>query len=323
MATFWKRPPKEEGISCVVRVKNEADWVRLSLLSILDFADEIVCVDNGSTDGTLELVRGLKDDLGIEKLKIFTFPPIDGKKIKTHMLYNFSFGQATKTWLCKWDADFIARTDQKYSIMELKELWGEYKHRMDVLRTGGPNLFFDHRHWFHEPPDNLEFWFERFLFRNRKWKHRMEDRYENLVLKAHRRCMRIGPAANDEDRRVYFFHLKGLKPDEHICFRHTLSDWWKYCQTHPNPELTYEEFLADFWGTADKEEQKRRCLSIYFEDEKLKVYERIGGDWGEYPTLLKPYMERPKYEVVYKDGRPADRITRPDREVPLPENFRP
>jgi hypothetical protein len=140
MFTFWKRSAKEEGISCVMRIKDECDWVRLSILSILDFADEIVFVDNGSTDGTLELVRALKDDWGIAKLKLFTFPPIDGVKIKTHQLYNFAFGQATKTWVFKWDGDFIARTNQRYSIMELKEMWGEYRQRADVLRIGGPNL---------------------------------------------------------------------------------------------------------------------------------------------------------------------------------------
>jgi hypothetical protein len=318
MFTFWKKPAKEEGISCVMRIKDEADWVRLSILSIREFADEIIFVDNGSTDGTLEMVRQLKDDWGLERLKIFTFPPIDGAKIKTHMLYNFAFGQATKTWVFKWDGDFIARTEQRYSIMELKEMWGEFRERTDVLRIGGPNLMPDHAHYFHEPPHDLEYCFERYLFRNRRWRHEMHPLYEVLVLKAHRRIMHLGPMANPEDPRIYFYHLKGLKPDEKIADRATLSLWWKYRQEHPG-QMSKEQWLADHWKTDDRAEQVRQCMEFFFREGRLKRYEHVGGDWGEYPTLMAPYLARPKYELVYEDGRPHHRVTHPGRTVPLPE----
>lgn len=38
-------------VSIFIRVKNEIDWIRPSIQSIKDIADEIVIVDNGSTDG--------------------------------------------------------------------------------------------------------------------------------------------------------------------------------------------------------------------------------------------------------------------------------
>lgn len=322
MFTFWKKTPKEEGISCVMRVKDEADWVRLSIISILDFADEIIFVDNGSTDGTLEMVRELKDGLGIGKLKIFTFPAIDGVKVKAAELYNFAFGQATKSWLFKWDGDFIARTEGLYSIMELKDLWGGYRDLTDVFRIGGPNLMGDHRHYFYEPPHDIEFCFERYLFRNRRWTHKMEPLYEILVLKAHRRQMHIGPMANPDDRRIYFYHLKGLKPDEKIAGRATLSLWWKYCREHPGSGKTYEQWLAGFWGTDNRGLQVEKCMEMFFQGDRMRVYEKAGGDWGEYPSLLGPYLKNPRYEVVYVDGRPHHRVTHTDREIPLPERAR-
>lgn len=312
------KPGKEEGISCVMRVKDEADWVRLSILSLLDFADEIVFVDNGSTDGTLELVRQLKEDWGIGKLKIFTFPPIDGIKVKLNDLYNFAFGQATKTWVFKWDGDFIARTNQLYSIMEFKELWAEFRYRVDVFRIGGPNLFGDHLHYFLEPPDDLEFCFERYLFRNRRWKHRMEPRYENLTLKAHRRCLQIGPGHNPDDRRVYFFHLKALKPDEKLLARAVMGRWWRYCHSPGVPKKSYSEWLAELLGTADPASQVRLAMARYFEDDCMRRFEKIGGDWGDYPTLMKPYLANPRYEIVYENGKPHHRVTHPGREIPLP-----
>lgn len=323
MVTFWKKSAKEEGISCVIRAKNEAEWIRPSIASILDFADEIVFVDNGSTDGTLEAVRELKEEWGIDKLKVYTFPPIDGKKIKIADLYNFSFAKATKTWAFKWDADFIARTGQIFSIMELKELWLEYRNKADVFRLSAPNLFGDHLHYYHSPPDDQELCFERYLFRNRKYTHRMGDYFETLVLKAHKRFLDIGPMANPDDRRIYFFHLQGLKSDQRITSRATLSLWWNYSNTNADRSMTYEQWLGKHWGTTDTEEQVKKCMETFFKTDSIKQYEKVGGDWGEYPTTLKPYLESPKYEVEYVDGKPGRRITHHDRTIPVPEKLSP
>lgn len=44
-------------ISVVYIVKNERDYIIKSLLSILDLADEIIIVDTGSEDNTLDLIK--------------------------------------------------------------------------------------------------------------------------------------------------------------------------------------------------------------------------------------------------------------------------
>jgi hypothetical protein len=63
MITSWKKPPQEEGISCVMRVKGEAYRARLSILSIIDFSDGTIFADNGNTDKFPEIVRRLPDQL--------------------------------------------------------------------------------------------------------------------------------------------------------------------------------------------------------------------------------------------------------------------
>jgi len=319
MLTFWKKPGKKEGISCVIRARNEAEWARLSIVSILEFADEIVFVDNGSIDGTLELVRELKDGWGIEKLKIHTFPFVDAKKVKMSDLCNFAFGRATRSWLFLWDADFIARTDQVYSIMELKELWGEFRHKVDFFRLAGPNLWGDHKHYILDLPHDPEFCFNRYLFRNRKWKYQMWNERENLVLKAHPRSLHIGPPADTQDRRVYFYHMKGLKPDDNIAFRKCMAGWWEYCEKNPGHEKSYEQWRAEFFKTPDLKEQIRLAMEGQLKTGNLRRFEKVGGDWGDYPSLLAPYLEDPKYEVVYADGKPVRRVIRHDKPIPLPE----
>jgi hypothetical protein len=146
----------------------------------------------------------------------------------------------------------------------------------------------------------------------------MEARYENLVLKAHRRALHLGPVANPEDRRVYFFHLKGLKSDDKIAFRAALGHWWRYTQAAGDKSKSYEDWLADYWGTPDRDQQIAKCLERFFGGDQLQRYQKIGGGWGDYPTLLKPYFENPKYEIVYENGKPHHRVTHPDREIPLP-----
>ena len=54
MVPFPKRP---QGISIIMRVKDEVDWIKPSILSIKDIADEIVIIDNGSTDGTYQVLE--------------------------------------------------------------------------------------------------------------------------------------------------------------------------------------------------------------------------------------------------------------------------
>jgi hypothetical protein len=125
--------------------------------------------------------------------------------------------------------------------------------------------------------------------------------------------------ANPDDRRIYFFHMKGLKPDHKIAHRATLSLWWKFRQENPGSGKTYNQWLAEYWETDDQNEQVKKCMDLFFRAETIKRYEKIGSDWGEFPQLLKPYMKNPRYEVVYKDGSPSHRVIYEDRGIPLPE----
>ncbi|HAR6038972.1 TPA: glycosyltransferase, partial [Staphylococcus pseudintermedius] len=88
-------------ISVVYIVKNERDYIIKSLLSILDLADEIIIVDTGSEDNTLDLIKNMCD----KKIKIFTFNWCDDfSKAR-----NFANAKATCDWIMILDADEIVR----------------------------------------------------------------------------------------------------------------------------------------------------------------------------------------------------------------------
>ena len=52
------------GLSVIIITKNEAAHIAECLASV-SFADEIILLDSGSTDGTGELARSLGEGLGI------------------------------------------------------------------------------------------------------------------------------------------------------------------------------------------------------------------------------------------------------------------
>lgn len=106
---------RPQGISAVVRVWNEEEWIEPCLRSVSDAVDEMIVVDNGSTDGTPEILARVQRALG-PKLRVFSRPGLD------HVaLSNFALAQARYRWALKWDGDFVARTSGPYAIAGLRE----------------------------------------------------------------------------------------------------------------------------------------------------------------------------------------------------------
>jgi glycosyltransferase involved in cell wall biosynthesis len=90
-----------ERVSAVVVVRDESRQIR-ECLRCLRFADEIVVVDSGSTDGTPAIARELAH-------RVVEFPrastgPTDPPPL-IHAIKNFAFGEAEGPWILNLDAD--------------------------------------------------------------------------------------------------------------------------------------------------------------------------------------------------------------------------
>jgi glycosyltransferase involved in cell wall biosynthesis len=88
-------PWGKEALSVVLAVKDEALQIR-ECLGGLDFADEIVVVDMGSTDGTREICEQLADKLIVEG---------GGPHHLIHVNKNLGFDAARGPWILSLDAD--------------------------------------------------------------------------------------------------------------------------------------------------------------------------------------------------------------------------
>ena len=112
---------RKRGISAMMRVGDEEDFIEPSIRSVLDFFDEIIVVLNNPRDKTEEIVRSIKSD----KIKIFHYPfelypngpghdkyPKDSVK-EISYYYNWCLQHTTFSHVCKWDGDMVALSNFK------------------------------------------------------------------------------------------------------------------------------------------------------------------------------------------------------------------
>jgi hypothetical protein len=147
---------RRKRISAMMRVKNEQAFLRLSVESILPLVDEIVIIDNNSTDATgriaLELSR-----LCPGKVRVHQYPyvvarvgsenlalasSVSGRK-SPHLLanfYNWCMRQCRMNYILKWDGDMVATPALVRHIEH-------FRHSRDlVMMIFGANLHPDGQH---------------------------------------------------------------------------------------------------------------------------------------------------------------------------------
>ena len=105
----------------MLRIKNEEMNIKNVLIGIVNVFDEIILVDNNSTDKTLAIVNELKEE-NVElsnKLKIYNYPFQVAKcgidNFNTHpdslrslaYFYNYSLSKCNFSYVMKWDGDMF------------------------------------------------------------------------------------------------------------------------------------------------------------------------------------------------------------------------
>ncbi|WP_348525225.1 glycosyltransferase [Luteimicrobium album] len=143
-------------LSAMVRVRDEEEFLETALESIEPAVDEIVVVDNLSTDGTPEIIRRLREKYPA-KVRAFTYPHTiarygeenatlaasPGGMASPRLLanyYNWCLERCTQGFVLKWDGDMVATEALEVRAAEFRSS------RLDIRHFLGVNLHPDRRH---------------------------------------------------------------------------------------------------------------------------------------------------------------------------------
>lgn len=116
-------------VSILINIKNEERNIA-EVVESSDWADEIVVVDDGSTDRTLEILAGIKED----KLKIFK------RKSNGYVepARNFAISKASNEWILVLDAD----EEMPQTLVERLQEIADRMEQIDYVRMPRKNLIF-------------------------------------------------------------------------------------------------------------------------------------------------------------------------------------
>jgi glycosyltransferase involved in cell wall biosynthesis len=150
----------EKGISLIIRAKNEEKNIELCLNSVIDLVDEIIFVDNKSTDLTYNIVKSYSDKFN--KIKLYQYN-IDVNKVGIEhqnaiknnnpntlgTFYNWCLSKSTKNNIFKWDADFICLRNNFIQLVDIYNL----KEREDkfAIWFTGCTLFENNNNYYINP----------------------------------------------------------------------------------------------------------------------------------------------------------------------------
>ncbi len=127
------RRHRQKQISAMVRVRNEEEFLYPSVKSIADHVDEIIIVDNLSTDRSPSIIESLRREyphkaahyrypyeirrVGRETWELASSPAASSSPHLSANYYNWCMRRCTKPFILKWDGDMIA-TETFYKSIE-------------------------------------------------------------------------------------------------------------------------------------------------------------------------------------------------------------
>lgn len=141
-------------LTAMIRVRNGEEFLRPSVLSVIEVCDEIVIVDNLSTDSTPDIIKDL-EQVNSNKVKPFSYDhnvvPVGEEHARleetdphsvrlTQNFYNWCLEKCNGTFVLKWDDDMILSERGKLEIADF------LSSRFLIHRFGGENLSSDKFH---------------------------------------------------------------------------------------------------------------------------------------------------------------------------------
>jgi len=278
---------RENGISVMIRVKDEKDWISKSLLSLNEFADEVVVINNNSIDETLKRIESIKSQL---KYKLIVEDEVsdDICKVSNHALSLTSY-----RWIFRWDSDFIAYTSGNRNIKLLREYLLNLNSRRHYLIF--PLTFSFAGDLFHlktGKETNSEGYIHT-------WHHKLryikKGKFESLQVPIFYKIKRL--------KEIYFVHIGSAKSIKKLLYRFFWLFWLKERDNYSTIDEYITHVSHEKWNDLSPE----KIAIQKFRDLILPVRKYDINEFGEYPELMRDEIANPKFKMIYKDEKPFGR----------------
>ena len=288
------------GITAVVAARDEEYTIGMCLQSLLGVADQVVCIDNGSTDATLRIMQEFKQKQG-DKIEV------DILEMPNALLGDCREAGLQHTryqWHLRWDADMICKTSGPEDMKQLREkvLNDNSPRAIQLPRT---NLMGDLHHTYDDdkfvvdPGEPILVRYSKDIF------YKEYGKFDSIRVPFYYR--------QEKESKRYYFHLSGLKSANNLMHRWFYFEWRDRVnklkavgKTAPSHIMDYEKFkiyfAKDRLGTTEPMSIQFRFLRQF--TSQLQKYDTT--KYGEYPdvVLQREREEAQRFEVVYKDGKP-------------------
>lgn len=305
--------PLKKGITAVVAARNESYTLMLCLRSLVGVVDQIVCIDNGSEDDTLEQMYDFQQKYrGEIEVDVISMPGALLGECRDAGL------KATQyQWHLRWDADMICKSSGSESMKRLREkvLANNRPRAIQLPRTHLIGDLF-HTHKLDEVVDHGE----PILIRmSNQVLYKEYGKFDAVKLPIYY------PIKRERDK--FYFHCAGLKSDVNLMHRFFYFMWRAEVNStsHSEQSMKLGDFDAyrsskelELFGTND-----RKSLKYRYQKQCVYHFQRYDPiKYGDYPEILKEEIVKSetRFEVLYQDGKPYRRIDREDKEM---QNYQP
>ncbi|MGD0071371.1 MAG: glycosyltransferase [Candidatus Bathyarchaeia archaeon] len=270
----------KEGITFIIAVKDEEQWIKPCILSIEPVADEIIIVDSSIQDNTTNIIESLAKKCDKIKHIQFYCENVHAFALSLHI----GLVNANYKWVFKWDGDFVAKSPE--ALMEWKDRLGRLdKKEYFVINLPRVNFEGDLKH----QPKNCPFGiYEARLFtwspelkwalKNNYWEQVCGDSVWGHRFPPWYRILRW--------REPYIFHCN-IKNPKRMLMRMFLADYFIAKDPRFPSLLDYTIYrVKNDWHMSLSDAQNK----IMNDNQKNLI--PYGNDkYGELPVFLKNLME--------------------------------
>ncbi|MBX7108846.1 MAG: hypothetical protein K1X61_09385 [Chitinophagales bacterium] len=281
--------PLKDGIAFCLVARDEAYTIDACLLSIVGFADQLIAVDNGSTDDTYErMLRFREQYSGVMDITVLHRPDLNLRDCR-----QLCVDHVQRTWFFRGDGDFLLLPEYKRLkknilksrmpgaiSLKLIELFGDEHHGNRYVRFIRPGEYYLRS--FESDVRYEEFY----------------GRIEHARIPIYYRLSR--------NKTVGLIHANFCKSNRRIFYRTCYLDYREYVNKHKQGvEFSYYEsrWLQHVFQSADHNVTEYRMARLI-----AVMCERINTAYEDEIARTGIEIFQSPYVVLYRDDKPFLRV---------------